>query len=173
MAALKIRETDLDLPEEIPFVAWTIEVQEWLVLSPQILALIPMGGCGDRNFLEILDLQNKLPLQVEHYAIAPDFYPGASFSFEEIGQARGYDFSLTQWRDASVKRPFFFYKKPIPFNDTGYRKVFMERTGANWWESEDISNLNRDYFILEDRKGQSIWAFKDYRGRWYKHGLYS
>lgn len=174
MDKLRTRETDLDLPEEIPFVGWEIEINECLYISPQIMGLISTGN-GELNFEDILDLQNKIPLPIESYVVVPDFSPDLSFRSDELGDNTSeYDFSLNQWIEASSNRPFFYYKNPLPITcPLELKRRFLERTSNDWWESENLKDITKDYFLLEDREGNFIWVFRDNSGAWYKHGIYS
>ena len=174
MDKLKARETDLDLPEEIPFVRWRIEINERLYISPQIMELISTKD-GGLDYEGILDLQNKIPLPIESYIIVPDFIPDLSFRSHEVGSNDSeYNFSLNQWIEASFNRPFFYYRNPLPINSPLELKLkFLERTSNDWWVSENLRDVTKDYYLLEDREGKFIWVFRDNSGAWYKHGIYS
>ncbi len=173
MDKLRARETDLDLPEEIPFVGWEIEINECLYIPPQITELISTEN-SKLNYEDILDLQNKLPLPIESYVIVPDFFPDLSFRSGEAGNTGEYDFSLNQWIEASSNRPFFYYKNPLPITcPLELKRRFLERTSNDWWESENLMDMTKDYFLLEDRDGKFVWVFRDNSGAWYKHGIYS
>ena len=139
--------------------------------APELISVTADGIDYER----ILELQNKLPHHLESYALEPDFCPDQSFKVQGIGEMRDDDFSLNQWREAAFNRPFFFYKTPIPITRSSMvsRQIFLERTNTDWWSSDDLMHTTRDYFVLEDKKGNRIWAFRDHSGAWYKHGIYS
>ncbi len=46
-----------------------------------------------------------------------------------------------------------------------------ERIESGWWDGHDC---RRDYFIVRDRHGSTLWAFREYKpGRgWYLHGIF-
>ncbi len=174
MDKLKARDTDLDLPEEIPFVSWEVEINECLYISPQTMELISIEN-GGLNYKGVLDLQNKIPLPIESYVVVPDFTADLSFRPEESGgNTFKYDFSLNQWIEASLNRPFFYYRNPLPITSPLESKPqFLERTSNDWWTGENLMDMTKDYFLVEDREGRFIWVFRDGSGIWYKHGIYS
>jgi len=46
-----------------------------------------------------------------------------------------------------------------------------ERIESGWWDGRDC---RRDYFIVRDRLGSTLWAFREYKPRrgWYLHGIF-
>ncbi len=46
-----------------------------------------------------------------------------------------------------------------------------ERIEGGWWDGDDV---NRDYYVAEDRHGRSLWLFRERRPPhgWYVHGLF-
>lgn len=174
MDKLKARDTDLDLPEEIPFVSWKVEINERLYISPKTMELISTEN-SRLNYEGVLDLQNKIPLPIESYVVVPDFTADLSFRPEELGgNTVKYDFSLSQWIEASFNRPFFYYRTPLPITSPQKSKPkFLERTSNDWWADENLMDITKDYFLVEDREGRFIWVFRNSSGVWYKHGIYS
>ncbi len=47
-----------------------------------------------------------------------------------------------------------------------------ERIESGWWDGRDC---RRDYFVVRDSKGGTLWAFHEYKPHpgWYLHGLFS
>ena len=47
-----------------------------------------------------------------------------------------------------------------------------ERIESGWWDGGDC---RRDYFVVRDSKGATLWAFHEYKPHpgWYLHGLFS
>ncbi len=47
-----------------------------------------------------------------------------------------------------------------------------ERVESGWWDGRDC---RRDYFIVRDRRGCRLWAFREYKPRhgWFLHGIFS
>ena len=46
-----------------------------------------------------------------------------------------------------------------------------ERIESGWWDGHDC---RRDYFVVRDRHGSTLWAFREYKPRrgWYLHGIF-
>jgi len=46
-----------------------------------------------------------------------------------------------------------------------------ERIESGWWDGRDC---RRDYFIIRDSHGSTLWAFREYKPRrgWYLHGIF-
>jgi len=178
---LQQRDTDLDLPENMPFLSWTLEVRERLFMTPAVQELFP-EHFETQVVNEILELQNKLPSLIESYQISPDFSSDQLFELANVNANKSrYDFSLRQWQ-VVLKRPLFYYKKPIPLLHAELvsenvsakcKQVFLERTSNNWWEGEELLDLNKDYFIRSEANGPAVWIYKNSRGEWFKHGIYS
>jgi protein ImuB len=47
-----------------------------------------------------------------------------------------------------------------------------ERIESGWWDGHDC---RRDYFIVRDNHGSTLWAFREYKPRrgWYLHGIFA
>jgi protein ImuB len=47
-----------------------------------------------------------------------------------------------------------------------------ERIETGWWDGEDVQ---RDYFVAEDRSGLRLWVFRERSGgrRWFLHGIFA
>jgi protein ImuB len=47
-----------------------------------------------------------------------------------------------------------------------------ERIESGWWDGRDC---RRDYFVVRDPNGSTLWAFREYKPQpgWYLHGLFS
>ncbi len=46
-----------------------------------------------------------------------------------------------------------------------------ERIESGWWDGRDC---RRDYFVVRDNHGSTLWAFREYKPRrgWYLHGIF-
>ncbi len=173
MRTLSRRDHDLDLPAEMPFISWQLEIKQRLRLPPVLLDLF-----GDENqatsYERILDLQNCLPQDMEHYAIVADFVPEQLFMARPPGGGDENDFLLQQWLPPVLPRPLFYYSRPRPLAESRQQDCrFLERTACNWWRSENTEDHSRDYFMLRNRQGQYLWVFRNHAGEWYQHGIYS
>jgi protein ImuB len=47
-----------------------------------------------------------------------------------------------------------------------------ERIESGWWDGHDC---RRDYYIVRDNRGSTLWAFREYKPRrgWYLHGIFA
>jgi len=70
-------------------------------------------------------------------------------------------------------RPVWLLPRPQPCRIGDYRILTgPERIEAGWWDGRDC---RRDYFVVRDSKGRTLWAFHEYKPSpgWYLHGLFS
>jgi len=70
-------------------------------------------------------------------------------------------------------RPVWLLPRPQPCRIDDYRILTgPERIESGWWDGRDC---RRDYFIVRDSKGRTLWAFHEYKPSpgWYLHGLFS
>ncbi len=170
ISGLQARDTDLDLPESMPFISWRIEVCERLMLAPSLLELFARES-AQIDYQRVMALQNKLPLAFECYQPDASFFPEQSFSAVAIGESRLTDIDHYAWSCGSSNKPLFYYQSAQPIeNPSQMQKIFLERSSNQWWLNEDALQSVRDYFILKDRKGRSSWAFRTRDGAWFKQG---
>jgi hypothetical protein len=173
ISRLQARDTDLDLPETMPFLSWRIEVRERLMLAPSLMDLFARD-CDQVDYQRVMALQNKLPLAFECYQSDASFFPEQSFSSVGVGESVVTDFDHRAWSCGASNKPLFFYDPARPIENPGQvQKVFLERSSNQWWLSEDALQSIRDYFILKDRNGRSSWAFRTVDGAWFKQGEFS
>ena len=45
-----------------------------------------------------------------------------------------------------------------------------ERIESGWWDGHDIG---RDYFVGRGERGETLWLYRDRRGRWFVHGVFA
>jgi len=69
-------------------------------------------------------------------------------------------------------RPAWLLPKPKRC-DIGRYEILAgpERIESGWWDGRDC---RRDYFIVRDARGSTLWAFHEYKPRrgWYLHGIF-
>ena len=64
---------------------------------------------------------------------------------------------------------------PFPLTLTPERKFELlrgpERIETGWWDGHDC---RRDYFVVRDAAGGTLWAYREYKPRpgWYLHGVF-
>jgi len=70
-------------------------------------------------------------------------------------------------------RPAWLLPKPRRC-DIGRYEILAgpERIESGWWDGRDC---RRDYFIVRDAHGSTLWAFHEYKPRrgWYLHGIFA
>lgn len=167
---LQARDSDLDLPENMPFICWQLEVCERIMLAPQLWELFTREF-DQIDYQRIMALQNKLPFAFECYQSDACFFPEQSFTRIPVGTPRADEADHSPWSSSAVNKPLFFYQHAEPIeNPTAAEKIFLERNSNQWWLGEDALQSIRDYYILKDHNGRSSWAYRTQRGEWYKQG---
>jgi protein ImuB len=94
-----------------------------------------------------------------------DHRPEYSWSVREIDDPPTY----TELPD----RPVWLLPRPKPCRIDKYRILAgPERIETGWWDGRDC---RRDYFVVRDPAGSTLWAFHEYKPQpgWYLHGLFS
>ena len=94
-----------------------------------------------------------------------DHRPDYSWSLRELDEPAAY---TTQ-----PGRPVWLLPKPQPCQIDNYRILTgPERIETGWWDGRDC---RRDYFIVRDANGSTLWAFHEYKPHpgWYLHGLFA
>jgi protein ImuB len=73
---------------------------------------------------------------------------------------------------AMPHRPVWLFPRPKRCRIEDYRVLAgPERIETGWWDGRDC---RRDYFVVRDREGSTLWAYREYKPRpgWYLHGLF-
>jgi protein ImuB len=74
---------------------------------------------------------------------------------------------------ALAHRPSWLLPKPRRCTIEDYEILAgPERIESGWWDGRDC---RRDYFIVRDTHGSTLWAFHEYKPRrgWYLHGIFA
>jgi protein ImuB len=74
---------------------------------------------------------------------------------------------------ALAHRPAWLLPKPRPCTIESYEILAgPERIESGWWDGRDC---RRDYFIVRDTHGSTLWAFREYKPHrgWYLHGIFA
>ncbi len=170
MRRLAARNSDLDLPEQIPFVAWRLELSERLSLTPQWLDLFA-DETGAVDFERVRHLQNKLPRELECYRGRASFLAEDAFVRTALGAVHEAPFALDPWTGSAANKPLFRYPEAQAIDGApGGRAIFVERSASPWWQGSDAGRALRDYFILRDARGRASWVYRDAGGAWYRVG---
>jgi len=172
MRKLRARDSDLDLPASMPFTGWRVEIRERVTLSPQLWDLFA-GESAELDYERVRTLQNKLPLAFESYRPAASFSPERSFVACVPGELPLQEFDLLAWSCGSADKPLFYSPTAQPIdNPDRLQKIFLERSSEQWWRDGQALQAMRDYYILRDHHGRSIWAYRTLDGAWFKQGEY-
>lgn len=70
-------------------------------------------------------------------------------------------------------RPMWLFPRPQRCRIEEYQVLAgPERIETGWWDGGDC---RRDYFVVRDQAGSTLWAYREYKPRpgWYLHGLFS
>jgi hypothetical protein len=180
MRKLQSRDKDLDLPESMPLVDWSIEVCERIQLPPVLWDLFGHESfdhtekqISNIKLQDIRELQNKLPTMIEAYHCEANFCPEQSFEIAPIGSAPDTDFDHFQWSSSSNQRPLFYHPESQQIDTPSIQPhQFLERCASRWWLVGDPINQNKDYYVLKDSEGHASWVYRDGDGGWYKQGEY-
>jgi protein ImuB len=74
---------------------------------------------------------------------------------------------------ALAHRPAWLLPKPRRCTIQNYEILAgPERIESGWWDGRDC---RRDYFVVRDTHGSTLWAFHEYKPRrgWYLHGIFA
>lgn len=165
---LKDKVEDTDLPNCQVVLGWKIEISRKLEVSPENFQL--MGADTLKFKSDIEELQNKLKADVKSFRTGRHSVPCLDH-FQGDGAIGSSEAPLYQ---RIFVKPMFVYPEPIVIEeDSVLEKEFLERTSSDWWESFDPHDTYRDYFICRLIDDRYYWVFKNARGNWYKHGIYS
>ena len=94
-----------------------------------------------------------------------DHRPEHSWSLRELDEPATYS--------TRPGRPAWLLAEPKPCRINNYQILTgPERIESGWWDGRDC---RRDYFVVRDSSGSTLWAFREYKPRpgWYLHGLFS
>ncbi len=94
-----------------------------------------------------------------------DHRPEHSWSLRELDEPADYT--------TRPCRPTWLLPEPKPCRIDNYHILTgPERIETGWWDGQDC---RRDYFVVRDSDGSTLWAFHEYKPHpgWYLHGLFS
>ena len=126
----------------------------------------PGTGATDNASLVIERLRARLGMEsVKGIKGLEDHRPEHSWSLRELDEPASY---TTQ-----AGRPVWLLPRPQPCRIDNYRILTgPERIETGWWDGRDC---RRDYFVVRDSNGSTLWAFHEYKPSpgWYLHGLFA
>jgi len=94
-----------------------------------------------------------------------DHRPEHSWSLRELDEPADYT--------TRPGRPAWLLPRPKRCRIDNYHILTgPERIESGWWDGRDC---RRDYFVVRDSNGSTLWAFREYKPSpgWYLHGLFS
>ncbi len=173
-----------DRPPNI--IGWELLVTQVLVTPPFMTDLFGTGNCQAQ---ELIDLENRIGVPLESYALRSDWQPENSYQRTShlADQELSDETELYQSVTAAARlRPLFYYAQPQACQRDGQSSAwqFLERTMSKWWNlsppngTKTMSSTNkiaaqRDYYRMLNHKNQALWVFKDSHGNWYTHGIFA
>lgn len=102
-----------------------------------------------------------------------DHRPEYSWSLRELDEPIPYATQATTQAATRPGRPAWLLAEPKPCRIDNYQILTgPERIESGWWDGKDC---RRDYFVVQDSDGGTLWAFHEYKPHpgWYLHGLFS
>ncbi|MEM1410886.1 MAG: DNA polymerase Y family protein [Pseudomonadota bacterium] len=162
---LKERLEQLRLPQPARHVA--LEAGAFMGFDATATGLFVDPGDPDSNPLD--PLLERLRARLGNQAVTglkgvEDHRPEYSWSerrLEEPAECR-----------SMPHRPVWLFPRPKRCRIENYRVLAgPERIESGWWDGDDC---RRDYFVVRDRTGSTLWAYREYKPRpgWYLHGLF-
>ncbi len=151
--------------------SWSIEVSKTINPCSETIDMFSITKRSSNEKIKIIDFDNKVDVNLNvNKTISSNIY-GLDYLSESIGIE---DRSFNTLDESKSIYPIFIYLKPIKFDESLIKlKRFLERSSTNWWELNDSMDSIRDYYICETEEFGLIWAFRNYKGIWFKHGLFS
>ncbi len=170
MRELVARDRDLDLPEQMPFIGWSLVVRERIQLAPALWDLFALESDGV-DYQRVYALQNKLPLAFECFRLQTSFFPERSFAGMAPGSDQPDEIDDRQWAASAFNKPLFYYPEPLPIEmPTRMQKIFLERNSTRWWLGEDALRSIRDYYLVRHPRDGASWVYRNGDGLWFKQG---
>ncbi len=125
------------------------------------------GDCDDTADHHVIErLQARLGTEaVRGIQGLQDYRPERSWCLRELDEPATYT--------AQPGRPAWLLPEPQRCRIEHYRILTgPERIETGWWDGRDC---RRDYFVVRDSNGSTLWAFHEYKPRpgWYLHGLFA
>ena len=166
MLLLRERLERLQLPRPVRHIRLqALHFLPCAVLQTSLLkATGPSSTETDKHLIE--RLQARLGVEsVKGIKGLQDHRPEHSWSLRELDEPAAYT--------TRPGRPAWLLPAPQPCRITNYRILTgPERIESGWWDGRDC---RRDYFVVRDSKGSTLWAFHEYKPHpgWYLHGLFA
>ena len=144
-------------------IGWELQITQTLCPSPRNEELFKNLRSHQ---IKLEEFQNQIKNPLRRYQVLPIHIPSLDYQIHQNQEEN--------LNSPPLKlQPFHLFPTPLPLEDNALGdKRFLERTSHCWWEEQDPQSSYRDYYMCE-YEGRIIYAFKDYQGKWYQHGLFS
>jgi len=137
-----------------------------VVVQPGLLPEESKQPSEEADSLVIERLQARLGMDaVKGLSCHEDHRPEYSWSLRDLDQPPAHT--------ELPRRPVWLFPQPQRCRIDKYRILAgPERIESGWWDGKDC---RRDYFMVRDTDGSTLWAFHEYKPQpgWYLHGLFS
>jgi hypothetical protein len=198
---------------QMPLIGWDLIVKERLTVARRSIGLfgdqatvlegaaLPLRASPDE--MSLLQLENKLPIQLAGFKLREDWLPEDSFTDDGVMRQQDsgdeiqavYQSSL---RAVARERPLYLYERPATFAPKGRSSLwqFTESTMSKWWQTgrgaaaspspaapkegsaatanaTAAAELRRDYYRLTDSDGRALWVYTSGRGQCFIHGIFA
>lgn len=167
-AQLSEQARDMEVVNCPLVVGWTLSVEKKVVITAKSQYLDPEEQSFFLRKEELQQLSDKVKTSLQSYQIEESFIPGLDFSLKEMGE------SVPGPKDLELldlPRPFYIFPKEKELEVTMIKNSqFLDRTASDWWNRQDSKDSYRDCFLCELHDRQFIFAYRDYRGRWFHYG---
>lgn len=137
-----------------------------VVVQQGLLADESRRPSAQADSLVIERLQARLGMDaVKGLSCHEDHRPENSWSFRDLSEPPTYT--------ELPRRPVWLLPQPQRCKIDKYRILAgPERIESGWWDGKDC---RRDYFMVRDSDGSTLWAFHEYKPQpgWYLHGVFA
>ena len=124
----------------------------------------------DNKDHRVADIENKLPLEVEHYNLTPNYHLREDYT----AALKEEDFpthAMTHWEEAAKQRPLFLFREEKSTEAPKKHRRFLERLSLPWWRNEDSDSHRQDLYEALDQE-QRLSLLGEVGGRWFAYGYF-
>lgn len=157
-------------------VGWDLTISERFCPSLRVSRDV-FGKSGMNQNYDILELENKLPVPLQHFGIRRDFLPSEDFALKTPASVQEIMADISVWVQAAKDRPLFLFQHEEVIDGAQFHHQFLERNSLKWWRNQPgqgAQSYGRDYFqSCVEESDQMFWTYFDGNTkRWVKHGVY-
>ena len=112
---------------------------------------------------------------VRTLALATDHRPEHAWRWEKTVSVAETSHAAKMPDGASPVRPLWLLREPYglaagPAGGALELESGPERIESGWWDGRDVG---RDYFVGHNERGEALWLYRDRKGAWFVHGVFS